>query len=121
LYSIRFQVIKYKNFLSYPIHVSSGVPQGSHLFHLLFNIFINDITFNLQFAKLYSFDDDCKLLGSIKSIDDSYYLQNDITTVEKWSSLNLSKYCVISFYRKNNIYIFFLFNIKFYIANRYTY
>lgn len=58
----------------------------------------------MRFAKLFTFADDCKLLGKIKSVNDSYLLQDDINTVERWClenymNLNLSKCSAISFFR----------------------
>lgn len=89
----------------------SGVPQGSHLLSLLFNIFINDLNFCLRFAKLFSFADDCKFLGFIKSIDDAYLLQKDTDTLVSWCSnnemiLNIPKCNFISFYRIKKPIIF---------------
>lgn len=77
----RLQIIKYKNFLSNPIHISPGVSQESHLSLLLFNIFINNISINLRFAKLFTFADDNKLLSNIKSVNGSYLSQEDINAV----------------------------------------
>lgn len=56
----RIQIVKYKNFFSFPIYVSYGIPQWSHLYSLLVNIFLNDKNFIWSFAKLFSFLDDYK-------------------------------------------------------------
>jgi Reverse transcriptase (RNA-dependent DNA polymerase) len=107
----RIQIVKHKNYFSSPIYVSSGVPQGSHLSPLMFNIFLNDINSVLRFAKLYSFADDCKFIGLIKSIDDTKLLQLDIDAIIKWCSnnemyLNIPKCNSISFHRIRNPIIF---------------
>lgn len=70
-----FHLTKFLKFYS-----SSGVPQ---VLPLLFNIFINDLSFNLHYAKLFSFSDDYKLLGTIKSVYISYVLQCDINAINK--------------------------------------
>lgn len=60
----RSQFVKYKNFISDPILVISGqtgVPQGDHLFPLLFNLFINDIVFSIKYSNILLFADDAKI------------------------------------------------------------
>lgn len=43
----RSQINKYKNFLSTPISVISGVPQGDHVSLLIFSLFIYYIVFSI--------------------------------------------------------------------------
>jgi hypothetical protein len=38
----RSQIVKYKNYLSDSINVTTDVPQGDHMSSLLFSLFIND-------------------------------------------------------------------------------
>ena len=57
--------------------VLSGVPQGSVLGPLLFVIFINDLSVNLNnTGKL--FEDDTKVISMVKSQEDIINLQNDM-------------------------------------------
>ena len=89
--------------------VSSGVPQGSHLAPLLFNIFINDI--KLTNSHMLLFADDLKLFRIIKSPDDAVLLQNEINVLSNWCSknnllLNVSKCKVLTFSRKREKYIY---------------
>ena len=85
--------------------VTSGVPQGSVLGPLLFVIYINDLTKQLEnMAKLYA--DDSKLMRKVESEEDKESLQKDIDRISEWSHefglpLNLNK-CHIMHLGKNN-------------------
>jgi len=57
--------VKFKNYNSYMYNIISGVPQGSNLAHLLFNIYIYDIKDNN--SNILLFPDDVKLFRIIKT------------------------------------------------------
>src|SRR5664279_5689277 len=66
--------------------ITSGVPQGSVLGPLLFLLYVNDmpqwITTNIRM-----FADDTKLWHKISTTLDSQLLQNDLNSLEKWSTI----------------------------------
>jgi hypothetical protein len=83
--------------------ITSDVPQGSHLTHLLFNIYINDIH-DIN-SNILLFADDVKLFGIFKTPLDTKLLQDDLDNISNWCNinklyLNVSKCKVITFTRK---------------------
>ena len=84
--SNRSQSVKINSTLSSPSLVASGVPQGSVLGPLLFNLFVNDVTDHLDpsaTAKLFA--DDIKLYTSFSNISPSI-LQSQINIIHTWST-----------------------------------
>lgn len=84
----RIQVVKINNFLSNEITVPSGVPQGSHIGPLLFNVFINDIAPCIRSSELLLFADDLKMYKVISDPNDCIALQEDIHRFEAWCRCN---------------------------------
>uniref|UniRef100_A0A2S2NTF7 RNA-directed DNA polymerase from mobile element jockey n=1 Tax=Schizaphis graminum TaxID=13262 RepID=A0A2S2NTF7_SCHGA len=82
----RQQIVSYKEHCSIPIHVTSGVPQGSHLAPILFLIFINDIHFH-NCTKLM-FADDMKVFRIVDNQNEADLLQLDLNTLYEWCSNN---------------------------------
>ena len=81
----RLQRCKINNSFSEWGKVLNGVPQGSILGPLLFNIFINDIFLSLQKCDLANYADDSTLYTSDKSVSNIMNsLSHDFTILSQW-------------------------------------
>ena len=109
--SNRTQQIKFQGKISKLVNVTSGVPQGSHLGPLLFNIFIKDLSIVLEGIDHIFYADDLKIFHTIHSECDVNFLQDKIAILKAWCDdnvlqLNVNKCHVISFSRRNQKIIF---------------
>lgn len=102
----RRQYVEYRGYRSFDVLASSGVPQGSVLGPLLFNIFINDIVTELDVPSLL-YADDLKIYYAIETEDDCVKLQDNLNKINDWCTLNLlslnvSKCSAFTFCRARN-------------------
>jgi len=64
----RIQIVKYKNYISEQILVTSGVPQQDHLSPILFCLFINDISDVISHSKILLL---AKIFKNISCLNDA--------------------------------------------------
>ena len=64
--------------------VLSGVPQGTALGPLLFSLYINDISSDIE-SEIRLFADDCVCYRDIKDEEDTMKLQSDIHRLGSWA------------------------------------
>ena len=65
-------------------NVTSGVPQGSVLAPIMFQIYVNDMQCGVT-SYMNMFADDAKLMRVIKNTVDCQELQGDIDKIDEWS------------------------------------
>lgn len=99
--------VKVEGYVSQPYFQTSGVPQGSILGPLLFNLFINDISSCFSHSNFLLYADDLKFFTKIESLQDINDLQVDLDNLVMWCNinklfLNLSKCFHVSYFRSLN-------------------
>ena len=94
----RKQKVKVNNVLSDFLTLLSGVPQGSILGPILFNIFFNDLLSTLKLSSLFNFADDNTISATVDNIDHLLLiLKHESELAVKWftdnqMTVNLDKF-----------------------------
>jgi len=104
----RSQVVRTNGFYSDSVAITSGVPQGSHLAPLLFNIYINDIDKCFTHSHFLEYADDLKIFKAVKTVEDCLALQSDLDRLSLYCQqnkliLNINKCKFMRFTRNKSI------------------
>lgn len=95
------QFVAINNYLSNPVLVTSGIPQGSVLGPLVFLIYINDLPSHVS-SNIRMFADDCVIYRAIFDSHNQTALQKDLDNITTWCNdwlmtLNTNKCKAMSF------------------------
>ena len=107
--STRSNFVQIKTAKSHVQIFPQGVPQGSSLGPLLFNIFINDITKVIKYCKIVLYADDILLYAAHENLNKlSEMLNSDLENISKYTVMNnliinLTKTKSMLFFKNNNI------------------
>jgi retron-type reverse transcriptase len=72
--------------------ITKGVPQGSILGPIIFNIFMNDLSYVIEQSTLFSYADDTQIFKSAENINDvEHDINIDLENVDKWYEKNQMK------------------------------
>lgn len=86
----RSQQVSVGNFKSPRVGLKAGVPQGSILSPLLFNLYVNDIATRISTCKMFQYADDTLIISTHLDIHQAVqFLQHDVEQVMDWFSENL--------------------------------
>ena len=87
--SKRYQRVKIGSVFSSYLQILKGVPQGSILGPILFNIFMNNLIFFIQETELCNFTNDTTICScSLNYKETAHKLSNDIHIVSNWFKVN---------------------------------
>lgn len=106
----RCNYVCYNGYKSRPFSPTSGVPQGSNLGPLLFNIFLNQASEFVECEHSF-YADDARIFKCISGAEDCVILQDNVNAFSDWChanllAINIQKCECLSFYTHRNPILF---------------